>query len=76
MAKRELFKPNYVYGRFELKGGRLTFRTSDPGLLGRLRVDRDMGRASSVCLFAADPYQEFTGRHVSAELVKVERPQE
>ena len=73
---RQLDKPLHVYGPFTLDRGRLTFRTGDPALTQRLQTDHYAGRDSTVCLLAAQPYREFTGRLESVKLVNVERPQQ
>jgi hypothetical protein len=69
-------RPNNVYGAYPIEKGRLTFRTGDVAMIQRPEADRTAGRVSTVCLFKSAPYVEFTGSVESAELVKVERPQE
>jgi hypothetical protein len=77
MMVRDLInKPNNVYGVYAIEKGRLTFRAGDVAIIQRLKADRVAGRVSTVCLLKSDPYVEFTGSVESAELVKVERPQE
>ena len=76
MVKHQLDRPLHIYGPFTLDRGKLTFQTGDPALTQRLQIDRNAGRASTVCLLAADPYREFTGVLESVALAKVERPQQ
>lgn len=76
MVRDLINRPNNVYGAHTIQKGRLTFRTGNVAMIQRLEIDRAAGRLSTVCLFKSDPYVEFTGCVESAELVKVERPQE
>ena len=71
-----LNRDNNVHGPFKVEKGRLTFKTGDPALTQRLQADRAADRDSTVCLLAADPVDEFTGRLESVKLATVERHKE
>jgi hypothetical protein len=45
-------RPNHVYGKFDLKKGWLTFRTTDAAIVQRLERDHARG-VSSKCIYSA-----------------------
>jgi hypothetical protein len=61
MVKERLNRLHHVYGKFELKAGKLTFRTTDAAIVQRIEQDRARGEPRTAHLLSAEPNEEFVG---------------